>query len=70
MGLPRRGSMFIDRAAKPLRLRSEERNDPGVVNLQLDSAPERSWYTRFAQPYKYRTPNGVEAELSSEALLF
>ena len=36
---PVRGDMFIDRGAKTLRLRSEERNGSGAVKLWLNSAP-------------------------------
>ena len=46
---PVRGLMFIDREAKPLRLRSKERNGSGAVKLYLNSAPSDgvgSWVAR------------------------
>jgi hypothetical protein len=40
---PRRGEMFIDREAKPFRLRSEERNVSGVMKFALNSVLRTEW---------------------------
>jgi hypothetical protein len=61
---PVRGDMFIDRGARPLRLRSKERNGSGVVKLYLNSAPSNGVRTGdYARAYKHFTPNGVETSI-------
>ena len=49
--------MFIDRGAKILRLRSEERKVSGVVRLNLKAAPPNGVAAEFCAPaYKHLTP--------------
>ena len=59
--------MFIDRGARPLRFRSEERQRSGVEKLYLNSAPPNGIRIVFlARVYKHLTPNGVKTVVDNE----
>jgi hypothetical protein len=53
--------MFIVEEQEPLRRRSEERKDSGVLNVYLNSAPPNGVGADIlARAYKHFTPSGVK----------
>jgi len=61
--------MFIVEEQEPLRRRSEERKDSGVLNVYLNSAPPNGVGSILTPGYKHLTPSRVKENQESLLLI-